>query len=300
MTDEQARACGVGMIGYAFMGAAHSQALAQRAAGSSTCRCGRRWPWSCGRDEAAVDGRGRPAGLGRAATDWRALVARDDIDLVDICTRATPTPRSRSPRSRPASTCCARSRWPTRSRRPRRWSPRPAAPRAGGWRWWASPTAASRRSRWPAHLVADGRIGTVRHVRAQYLQDWLADPQAPLSWRLDKEKAGSGALGDIGAHIIDLAQFVTGERSRACPALLETFVKERPIAGGAQRTGAATAPATGDGPGHRGRRRAVLRPVGRRRARRRSRRPGSRWAARTPSGSRSTGRAASSRSTSRT
>ncbi len=53
-------------------------------------------------------------------------------------------------------------------------------------------------------LVADGRIGDIRHVRAQYLQDWIADPEAPLSWRLDKAKAGSGALGDIGAHIIDL------------------------------------------------------------------------------------------------
>ena len=61
-------------------------------------------------------------------------------------------------------------------------------------------------------LVADGAIGTVRHVRAQYLQDWLADAEAPLTWRLDKERAGSGALGDIGAHIIDLSQFVTGQR----------------------------------------------------------------------------------------
>lgn len=60
-------------------------------------------------------------------------------------------------------------------------------------------------------LVEEGRIGRVRHVRAQYLQDWIADPEVPLSWRLDREKAGSGALGDIGAHVVDLAQFVTGE-----------------------------------------------------------------------------------------
>jgi predicted dehydrogenase len=79
-------------------------------------------------------------------------------------------------------------------------------------------------------LVADGRIGTVRHVRAQYLQDWIADPQAPLSWRLDKQKAGSGALGDIGAHIVDLAQFVTGEQVTGVSAILETFVHERPVA----------------------------------------------------------------------
>ena len=77
-------------------------------------------------------------------------------------------------------------------------------------------------------LVADGRIGTVRHVRAQYLQDWIADPQAPLSWRLDKQKAGSGALGDIGAHIVDLAQFVTGESVTGVSAVLETFVQGAP------------------------------------------------------------------------
>ena len=79
-------------------------------------------------------------------------------------------------------------------------------------------------------LVAEGRIGEVRHVRAQYLQDWIADPEAPLSWRLDKEKAGSGALGDIGAHIVDLTQYITGEQITEVSGQLETFVKERPIA----------------------------------------------------------------------
>ena len=61
-------------------------------------------------------------------------------------------------------------------------------------------------------LVEQGRIGDIRHVRAQYLQDWITDPESPLVWRLQKEKAGSGALGDIGAHIIDLTQYITGER----------------------------------------------------------------------------------------
>src|SRR5699024_3104382 len=79
-------------------------------------------------------------------------------------------------------------------------------------------------------LIAEGHIGEVRQVRAQYLQDWLADADAPLSWRLDKEKAGSGALGDIGAHIIDLTQFVTGQRFTQVSGLLNTFVKERPVA----------------------------------------------------------------------
>jgi predicted dehydrogenase len=78
-------------------------------------------------------------------------------------------------------------------------------------------------------LVADGRLGEIRHVRAQYLQDWIADPAAPMSWRLDKEKAGSGALGDIGAHIVDMTQFITGQAISGVSGMLETFVKERPV-----------------------------------------------------------------------
>jgi predicted dehydrogenase len=77
--------------------------------------------------------------------------------------------------------------------------------------------------------VAEGRLGDIRHVRAQYLQDWIADPAAPMSWRLEKEKAGSGALGDIGAHVVDLTQFITGQSIAGVSGMLETFVKERPV-----------------------------------------------------------------------
>ena len=62
-------------------------------------------------------------------------------------------------------------------------------------------------------------------------QDWIADPLAPMTWRLQKEKAGSGALGDIGAHIVDLTQYITGERIASVNGLLQTFVEERPLAG---------------------------------------------------------------------
>ena len=67
-------------------------------------------------------------------------------------------------------------------------------------------------------------------MRAQYLQDWLTDPASPMTWRLDKDKAGSGALGDIGAHIVDLTQFITGDRIVTVNGLLETFVHQRPVA----------------------------------------------------------------------
>jgi predicted dehydrogenase len=78
-------------------------------------------------------------------------------------------------------------------------------------------------------MVAAGRIGEVRHVRAAYLQDWLVDPDFPLVWRLRRDVAGSGALGDIGAHIIDLTQFVTGQSITAVTALTDTFVTSRPL-----------------------------------------------------------------------
>jgi len=78
-------------------------------------------------------------------------------------------------------------------------------------------------------LVAEGRLGKVRQVRAVYLQDWLVDPEFPLTWRLRRETAGSGALGDIGAHIIDLAQYLLGDRFVGVSAPTETFVRERPL-----------------------------------------------------------------------
>jgi predicted dehydrogenase len=82
-------------------------------------------------------------------------------------------------------------------------------------------------------MVAEGRLGALRHVRVTYLQDWLVDPEFPLTWRLRKELAGSGALGDLGAHIVDLAQYLAGEPVVGVSALTETFVRERPLPGGA-------------------------------------------------------------------
>ena len=66
-------------------------------------------------------------------------------------------------------------------------------------------------------------------MRGQYLQDWLSDAEAPLTWRLDKAKAGSGALGDIGAHAVDLAQFITGQRVTEVSGVLRTFVEWNPV-----------------------------------------------------------------------
>jgi predicted dehydrogenase len=81
-------------------------------------------------------------------------------------------------------------------------------------------------------LIAEGRIGTVRHVRAAYLQDWLADPESPMSWRLKREAAGSGALGDIASHAIDQVLFLLGDHITEVSGRTHTFTTHRPGAQG--------------------------------------------------------------------
>lgn len=77
-------------------------------------------------------------------------------------------------------------------------------------------------------IVQKGLIGTPYHFRAVYLQDWIVDPEFPLVWRLQKDKAGSGAHGDLNAHIIDLARYLCGEFESVC-GMMKTFIKKRPL-----------------------------------------------------------------------
>jgi predicted dehydrogenase len=248
MTDTS---IGVGMVGHAFMGRAHSQAW--RSVGPffsppltpvRAALAGR----SADRTAAAA----RELGWAAVETDWKALVRRDDVQLVDICTPGDShaeiavaaleagkhvlceKPLANSVEEAEAMAAAAR-----------RAAERGVRSMVGfNYRRVPALTLARR-------LVAEGRLGEIRHVRAQYLQDWLTDPRAPLVWRLQKDRAGSGALGDIGAHIIDAAQFVVGQTLTGVSALMETFVRERPLpeadgagglggAGGGQDTGPVT------------------------------------------------------------
>src|SRR5205807_10363519 len=78
-------------------------------------------------------------------------------------------------------------------------------------------------------MIERGEIGDhIFHFRARYAQDWIVDPNFPLVWRLQSDPAGSGALGDIFSHIVDLARYLVGEFKEVC-ATMETFVKERPV-----------------------------------------------------------------------
>jgi predicted dehydrogenase len=222
----------VGMVGYAFMGAAHSQGW--RTAGRVFDLP--RQPVLaviCGRDERAVRAAADRHGWAATETDWRALIARDDVDLVDICTPgdshaeialAALAAGKHVLCEKPLANTVAEAETMTRAAEEAYTRGRVAMV---GFNYRRLPaTALARR------MVAGGRLGTLRHVRVTYLQDWLVDPDFPLTWRLRKESAGSGSLGDLGAHIVDLAQHLAGERLAGVSALTETFVRERPLPAG--------------------------------------------------------------------
>ncbi|MGV2916789.1 Gfo/Idh/MocA family protein [Streptomyces alfalfae] len=227
------RPLGVGMVGYAFMGAAHSQGwrtvgrvfdLPVEPALAAVC----------GRDADAVRAAADRLGWAAAETDWRALIARDDVDLVDICTPGDSHAEiAIAALDAGKHVLCEK---PLANTVDEAEAMVDAAERARargqvamvGFNYRRVPALALAR-----RMVAEGRLGALRHVRLTYLQDWLVDPEFPLTWRLRKDRAGSGALGDLGAHIVDLAQFLVGEQVAGVSALTETFVRERPLLDGA-------------------------------------------------------------------
>ncbi|WP_371934698.1 Gfo/Idh/MocA family protein [Streptomyces sp. KL118A] len=227
------RPLGVGMVGYAFMGAAHSQGwrtvgrvfdLPVQPVLSAVC----------GRDGGAVRAAADRLGWAAAETDWRALIARDDVDIVDICTpgdshaeiavaalEAGKHVLCEKPLANTVEEAEAMAEAAERAR---------ARGQVAmvGFNYRRVPALALAR-----RMIAEGRLGALRHVRLTYLQDWLVDASFPLTWRLRKDRAGSGALGDLGAHIVDLAQYLVGEPVAGVSALTETFVRERPVLEGA-------------------------------------------------------------------
>ncbi|WP_434599170.1 Gfo/Idh/MocA family protein [Streptomyces sp. A5-4] len=231
-TEQEAGApptLGVGMVGYSFMGAAHSQGwrtagrvfdLPVRPAMAAVC----------GRDPQAVRAAADRHGWAAAETDWRELIARDDVQIVDICTpgdshaeiavaalEAGKHVLCEKPLANSVAEAEAMAAAAERAR---------ARGQVAmvGFNYRRVPAIAYAR-----RLIEEGRLGALRHVRVTYLQDWLVDPDFPLTWRLEREHAGSGALGDLGAHIVDLAQYLAGEPLAGVSGLTETFVRSRPL-----------------------------------------------------------------------
>ena len=223
------RTLGVGLIGYAFMGAAHSQAW-RTAPHFFDLPLRPELTVLAGRNQAAVTEAAAKLGWSSTETDWRRVLERDDVDLVDVCTPGdTHAEIAIAALEAGKHVLCEKPLANTVAEAEAMADAAAKAAARGvrsmvGFTYRRVPAIGLARQ-----LVAEGRLGQIRHVRAQYLQDWISDPAAPMSWRLDKQKAGSGALGDIGAHIVDLTQHITGQTLTGVSALLETFVKERPL-----------------------------------------------------------------------
>ncbi|QKJ21078.1 Gfo/Idh/MocA family protein [Microbacterium hominis] len=217
------------MIGHGFMGAAHSQGW----------RVAPRFFDLPLQPEMAVlvgrtgaDASARKWGWAESATDWRAVIDRDDIDVVDIVTPGD-THREIAIAALAAGkhVLCEKPLANTVAEAEEMDAAATAAAERGirsmvGFTYRRVPATTFARD-----LVASGRLGQVRQVRAEYLQDWLIDPEAPLTWRLKKDLAGSGALGDIGAHAIDLTEYITGQQVTSVSGIIETLVAERPLLG---------------------------------------------------------------------
>lgn len=221
----------VGMVGYAFMGAAHSHAW-RTAPRFFDLPLEPQLTAVAGRNEDSVRAAAAKLGWASTETDWRQLIERDDIDLIDICTPGnTHAEIAVAALEAGKHVLCEKPLANSVAEAERMATAADAAATRGvfamcGFSYRRTPALALAR-----RFVAQGRLGTLRHVRAQYLQDWLSDENAPMTWRLDKSKSGSGSLGDIGAHIIDAAQWITGQKITGVSALLETFIPQRPLAG---------------------------------------------------------------------
>ncbi|AMB42119.1 MULTISPECIES: Gfo/Idh/MocA family protein [Paenarthrobacter] len=218
---------GVAMIGYAFMGKAHSNAWRNVASYFDVPAFEQKV--LVGRDAGQVAAAAAKYGWTESATDWRSVLERDDIDIVDICAPGwmhaeiaiaaleagkhvlVEKPLANTLTEAEAMTAAAQA---ARTR---------GVQSMVGFNYRRVPALALARE-----LIAEGRLGTVRHVRATYLQDWLADPESPMTWRLNKETAGSGALGDIASHAIDQVLFLLGDAVTEVSGRLHTFTPVRP------------------------------------------------------------------------
>ncbi|MET4540248.1 putative dehydrogenase [Arthrobacter bambusae] len=230
-TIPQPAPLGVAAIGYAFMGKAHSNAWRNVASFFDVPAFEQKV--LVGRDAGAVAEAAAKYGWAESATDWRSVIERDDIHIIDICAPgwmhaeiavAALEAGKHVLVEKPLANTLGEAELMTAAA---------AKARARGvqsmigFNYRRVPALALARE-----LIAEDRLGTIRHVRAAYLQDWLTDAESPMSWRLRKETAGSGALGDIASHAIDQILYLLGDDVIEVSGRLQTFVDQRPGAEG--------------------------------------------------------------------
>lgn len=226
----------VALFGTKFMGKAHSQAYRN---------VNMYFPDApqvdmavlCGRNPKETEQAAKAFGWAEASTDWKAVMARDDIDLVDVSTPGHMHSEMVLEAARRGKMIVCEK--PLANTLPEARRMLKAAEKAK-----VKHFLMHNYRRVPAvalakRMISDGRIGQIRHFRACYLQEWALSPDLHLVWRFDKKAAGSGALGDLGAHIIDLARHLCGEIAELSAAM-ETFIKKRSIEPGSRKKGDVT------------------------------------------------------------
>jgi len=217
----------VGMIGYGFMGRAHANALARLPMFFPDAPAIDRHTL-VGRDEAALDEAADRLGFAHTATDWRAVV--DDVDvLYNLAPNQLHAEPSIAALESDTAVLCEKPLATTLADAESMVEAAADAdvPACCGFNYRFVPAI-----QYAKRLIDSGDLGEIRQFRGRYLQDWLVDPDAPWTWRMDKESAGSGALGDLGAHTVDLARFLVGDHAGAIERVsgqLQTFTDERPV-----------------------------------------------------------------------
>ena len=218
------RTLSVALIGTRFMGRAHSNAWRQ-APRFFDLPADIRMTAICGRDHVTTRRAAKKLGWERAVYDWRAITADSAIDIVDICTPNDSHAAIAIAAARAGKAIICEKPLARNSAEARRMVDVVKRARIPS-------MVCFNYRRVPAIILAKemidaGEIGDrIYHFRARYAQDWIVDKDFPMVWRLQSKIAGSGALGDIGAHIIDLARFLVGEIADVS-AVSETFVKRR-------------------------------------------------------------------------
>ena len=225
----------VALVGYSFMGRAHSNAYRQvnhyfdlpfRVVPKVLI----------GRSEGPLKAAAEQLGWEEYSTDMAAVLKRDDIHLIDV---ATPNDSHA-----PHSIAALKAGKHVLCEKPLALNVKEAKAmvaaaekakdnngkivRVGLWHNYRRAPAAST----AASLIADGKLGEIRHVRAVYLQDWLLDDACPATWRMMAKTCGSGAHGDLNAHLIDLTRFMTGLEFDEVSGIEQTFITKRKNGGG--------------------------------------------------------------------
>lgn len=227
--DNDAPEIGIGMLGYAFMGKAHSNAFRKIPYMMYPPAAIPRMVGIAGRNESAVTSAAKRYGYENAYTDWRDMLENDDIQVFD---NGGPNDAHAEPTIAAAEAgkhvFCEK---PLGRTAEESMSMLEAVRKAGVKHMVAFNYRFVPAIQQAKKLIESGKLGRIYHWRAVYLQEWGMDAEMPISWRFQKDIAGSGALGDLGAHIIDLARFLVGE-PKSVMGYAQTWMTERPDGSG--------------------------------------------------------------------